>query len=35
MADTLRAMDAETRAGATDLFLAYQHSGSTEPLTTT
>ena len=34
IADTLRAMDAETRAGATDLFLAYQHSGSTEPLTT-
>jgi hypothetical protein len=34
LADTLRAMDDETRAGATDLFLAYQHSGSTEPLTT-
>jgi len=33
IADTLRAMDDETRAGATDLFLAYQHSGSTEPLT--
>src|SRR3954451_3145450 len=32
--DTLRAMDSETRAGAEDLFLAYQHSGSTEPLTT-
>ena len=31
--DTLRAMDSETRAGAEDLFLAYQHSGSTEPLT--
>jgi hypothetical protein len=34
MTDTLRAMDSETRAGAEDLFLAYQHSGSTEPLTT-
>jgi hypothetical protein len=33
IADTLRAMDEQTRAGATDLFLAYQHSGSTEPLT--
>ncbi|HET6816598.1 MAG TPA: DUF5667 domain-containing protein [Mycobacteriales bacterium] len=32
IADTLRAMDEQTRAGATDLFLAYQHSGSTEPL---
>jgi hypothetical protein len=32
IAETLRAMDAQTRAGATDLFLAYQHSGSTEPL---
>jgi len=34
IADTLRAMDEQTRAGATDLFLAYQHSGSTEPLKT-
>jgi hypothetical protein len=33
VASTLRAMDEQTRAGATDLFLAYQHSGSTEPLT--
>jgi hypothetical protein len=33
LTDTLRAMDDETRAGAQDLFLAYQHSGSTEPLT--
>jgi hypothetical protein len=32
--DTLRAMDDETRAGAEDLYAAYQHSGSTEPLTT-
>src|SRR4051794_36054239 len=34
MNDTLRAMDNETRAGAEDLYSAYQHSGSTEPLTT-
>jgi len=34
IAATLRAMDEQTRAGATDLFLAYQHSGSTEPLST-
>ena len=34
IAATLRAMDEQTRAGATDLFLAYQHSGSTEPLKT-
>ena len=34
IAETLRAMDEQTRAGATDLFLAYQHSGSTEPLKT-
>jgi hypothetical protein len=34
IASTLKAMDAETRAGAEDLFLAYQHSGSVEPLTT-
>ena len=32
--DTLRAMDAETRAGAEDLYAAYQHSGSIEPLKT-
>src|SRR4051794_38158034 len=32
--DTLRAMDAQTRSGAEDLYAAYQHSGSTEPLTT-
>src|SRR4051794_3817362 len=32
--DTLRAMDDETRAGAEDLYAAYQQSGSTEPLTT-
>jgi hypothetical protein len=32
IASTLRQMDDETRAGAQDLFLAYQHSGSTEPL---
>jgi hypothetical protein len=32
--DTLRAMDAETRAGAEDLYAAYEHSGSTEPLKT-
>src|SRR3954466_12690955 len=30
--DTLRAMDNETRAGAEDLYSAYQHSGSIEPL---
>ncbi|HET7327052.1 MAG TPA: DUF5667 domain-containing protein [Nocardioidaceae bacterium] len=29
---TLRDMDEQTRAGATDLFLAYQQSGSREPL---
>ncbi|HET7530687.1 MAG TPA: DUF5667 domain-containing protein [Mycobacteriales bacterium] len=34
IASTLQAMDTETRAGAEDLFLAYQHSGSTEPLAT-
>jgi hypothetical protein len=34
IADTLRAMDNETRAGAEDLYAAYQRSGSTEPLTT-
>src|SRR4051795_5448950 len=32
--DTLRAMDAETRAGAEDLYAAYQRSGSIKPLTT-
>jgi hypothetical protein len=32
--DTLRAMDDQTRAGAEDLYAAYQHSGSIEPLTT-
>src|SRR3954466_14946848 len=34
IADTLRAMDDQTRAGAEDLYAAYQHSGSIEPLTT-
>src|SRR4051794_8273299 len=32
--DTLRAMDDQTRAGAEDLYAAYQHSGSIEPLAT-
>src|SRR3954452_2707951 len=32
--DTLHAMDDQTRAGAQDLYAAYQHSGSIEPLTT-
>src|SRR3954454_8738077 len=32
--DTLRAMDADTRAGAEDLYAAYQRSGSIKPLTT-
>lgn len=32
IADTLRDMDVETRAGANDLFVAYRDSGSTEPL---
>ncbi len=33
IADTLREMDVETRAGANDLFVAFRDSGSTEPLT--
>jgi hypothetical protein len=32
IADTLREMDVETRAGANDLFVAFRDSGSTEPL---
>ena len=32
--ETLRAMDDQTRAGAEDLYAAYEQSGSIEPLTT-
>jgi hypothetical protein len=32
IADTLHAMDVETRSGANDLFVAFRDTGSTEPL---